>query len=139
VRSRGTNNRFRRALWALARRLRRRSFVPHSISRFLQLPSQSIVQPQHVTHPHSHLSNRFFLCSSLMHLVFSPHSSPLFFDLHWPACRQSPSSVMHVPLPLRTRRPLPFRYLGENKFEHLSKSPLGVRVMMYRNVSYCLI
>ena len=67
--------------------------------------------------------------------TFVPHLASLF-DLHWPAC----PVIRHAyALPLCARGPLTFRYLRENKIEHLPKSPLGVRVTMYRNVLCCFI
>lgn len=99
--------------------------------------SPAVYRPlKHVTH-HSHLSNRSF--------VFPTNAStpvPLLafhFDLHRPACCQPSYPPMHIPLlnthSLGAHRPLTFRYLREKTKSNIyPKSPLGVRVVMYRNV-----
>jgi hypothetical protein len=113
------------------------SFVSHSLFDPSSL-SCSLSSTQHVTHPHSYSPNRSF--------PFPTNAStpvPLLASLL--ICNGPPRAASHhihhahtvaeYTHAARTPATNVLDTLEKNKIEHLSKSPLGVRVMMmYRNV-----
>jgi len=113
------------------------SFVSHAFFDPSSL-SCNLLSTQHVTHPHLHSPNRSFPF---------PHntSTPVPFLASLLICIGPPRAASHhihhahavaeYTHAARTSATNVLDTLEKNKIEHLSKSPLGVRVMMmYRNV-----